>query len=82
MIIHPEELEVTSSGTFDPKRSKSADCVDYWKWVGKVVFPWAKKTNCAHDRCAQCGGSGLREDGLGPCVHMISCSCDKCRINM
>lgn len=35
---------------------------------------------CLHDNCSSCNGTGIRKDGLGPCVHMISCSCPKCRI--
>ncbi len=33
---------------------------------------------CLHDRCSQCNGTGIRKDGLGACIHMISCSCQKC----
>jgi len=33
---------------------------------------------CLHDNCTQCSGSGVRKDGLGPCIHMISCPCPRC----
>lgn len=33
---------------------------------------------CLHDRCSSCHGTGTRNDGLGMCVHMISCPCPKC----
>jgi hypothetical protein len=33
---------------------------------------------CMHDQCSQCKGTGERKDGLGVCVHMISCPCPKC----
>lgn len=34
---------------------------------------------CLHKNCAQCGGTGNRKDGLGNCVHMLSCPCFRCR---
>jgi len=33
---------------------------------------------CMHKSCPQCHGTGRREDGLGPCIHMISCPCPNC----
>lgn len=36
------------------------------------------KSACLHDRCSSCHGTGTRNDGLGMCVHMISCPCPKC----
>jgi hypothetical protein len=33
---------------------------------------------CLHRNCATCGGTGQRKDGLGACVHMISCPCPRC----
>ena len=35
------------------------------------------RQQCLHKNCAQCGGTGKRKDGT-VCVHMISCSCDRC----
>jgi hypothetical protein len=38
---------------------------------------------CLHETCSQCGGTGVRKDGLGSCVHMISCPrprCNPCRM--
>ena len=35
---------------------------------------------CLHDNCSICGGTGRRRDGLGMCIHSISCSCPKCSI--
>lgn len=37
-----------------------------------------KNSKCLHDNCSQCDGTGIRKDGLGSCVHMISCPCPKC----
>ena len=37
-----------------------------------------KSSDCLHDNCPSCGGTGIRKDGLGMCVHMISCPCRKC----
>ena len=36
--------------------------------------------SCAHEQCTSCGGTGQRYDGLGACVHALSCSCPKCSI--
>lgn len=33
---------------------------------------------CMHKSCPTCGGTGMRKDGLGACIHMISCPCPKC----
>lgn len=38
------------------------------------------REDCLHDKCEDCGGTGQRKDGLGPCVHMLSCTCPKCSI--
>lgn len=32
---------------------------------------------CLHDACPRCHGTGVTRHG--PCVHMISCPCPKCR---
>ena len=37
-----------------------------------------KHSPCMHDNCPTCGGTGKRKDGLGSCLHMISCPCPKC----
>jgi len=37
---------------------------------------------CLHDGCPSCDGTGIRKDGLGSCIHMISCSCPKCTPHM
>lgn len=46
--------------------------------IGQIM--WKEKSSCLHDNCSSCNGTGIRKDGLGPCVHMISCNCPKCRI--
>lgn len=33
---------------------------------------------CLHDQCPNCGGTGVRKDGLGLCFHGIACPCPKC----
>jgi hypothetical protein len=38
-----------------------------------------KNDGCLHDSCTSCGGTGVTHTG-GLCVHMISCSCPKCRV--
>lgn len=32
---------------------------------------------CMHMLCPRCRGSGLKPDG-SPCIHSISCPCNKC----
>ena len=32
---------------------------------------------CLHDQCPDCVGTGVKRDGK-PCVHGISCPCQKC----
>lgn len=34
--------------------------------------------SCAHLSCPQCGGTGQRSDGLGMCIHFLSCRCPRC----
>ena len=33
---------------------------------------------CLHVSCKECNGTGFKKNGLGACVHMISCPCAKC----
>lgn len=39
-------------------------------------------SKCLHSNCPHCGGTGNRRDGLGMCIHGISCNCPKCTINV
>lgn len=32
---------------------------------------------CLHDSCQTCHGTGIRNDGLGSCIHAMSCPCHK-----
>lgn len=44
-----------------------------------VKFKAVSSSNCLHDQCSICEGTGRRKDGIGGmCVHMISCPCEKC----
>ena len=47
-------------------------------WDKIPITPAEETSTCLHDRCSQCGGTGQRKDGLGSCVHMLSCPCPKC----
>jgi hypothetical protein len=76
MIIHLNDLEYTSGGRYDPTEEIKANCMNYWVWAGKT------KSNCLHDNCLQCNGTGVKKDGLGPCVHMISCKCSRCGVKL
>lgn len=33
---------------------------------------------CLHRACQSCGGTGVRKDGSGACIHGISCTCKNC----
>lgn len=33
---------------------------------------------CLHDSCSECGGTGIKRNGGGACIHGISCPCQKC----
>jgi hypothetical protein len=41
----------------------------------------AKPSDCLHDNCSKCRGTGLELATGKMCVHNISCSCKKCRIS-
>ena len=49
---------------------------------GKQFFQYVlhpmKEQQCLHESCVLCGGTGIRRDGLGMCVHNIACPCAKC----
>ena len=49
-----------------------------WRDFKIIDISDGKVTECLHDNCPSCGGTGKRKDGLGMCVHMISCPCRKC----
>ena len=49
-----------------------------WKDFRIIDISDGKSSDCLHDNCSCCGGTGIRKDGLGMCVHMISCPCRKC----
>ena len=38
-------------------------------------------TNCLHDKCNECLGTGVKIDGR-VCAHSISCPCHKCSPSM
>lgn len=39
-----------------------------------------QRSDCMHDNCPTCSGTGVRNDGLGSCIHGISCPCKKCSV--
>lgn len=48
-----------------------------------TTYTYSKQfSQCLHDNCPTCGGTGIRKDGLGACIHMISCKCPKCSPRM
>lgn len=47
----------------------------------RIPFDSPLKTECLHDNCPTCHGSGRNSAG-GICLHMISCPCPKCSPTM
>jgi hypothetical protein len=48
---------------------------------GKLPDVWDSiphGSQCMHDNCPECGGTGIKRNGGGTCIHMISCPCPKC----
>lgn len=43
-------------------------------------FKWdlTQHSDCMHLNCSSCNGTGVRNDGLGTCIHMMSCPCKRC----
>ena len=35
-----------------------------------------ERTDCLHDKCPECNGTGQNAQGI--CVHYLSCPCKKC----
>lgn len=48
--------------------------------IKKAAWPFRDPDaiKCLHDQCPNCGGTGVRKDGLGFCLHGIACPCPKC----
>jgi Ribonuclease G/E len=36
-------------------------------------------SECLHDHCERCGGTGINVKTKTVCIHMISCNCPRCR---
>ena len=49
--------------------------VDWWDIPD---IPDVEEQRCLHKSCPECGGTGIKKNGLGMCIHMISCPCRKC----
>lgn len=67
-FLTPEQAEILRK-RFLLQEATGNDLKDIAKNVG---------VGCMHDACPNCGGTGIRKDGLGMCVHGISCPCPKC----
>lgn len=68
----------------DPKfpHSGNSRWTHTWEYTKRPVPTYKEYSSCLHDNCSYCDGTGIRKDGLGPCVHMMSCSCPKCSPRM
>ena len=42
-----------------------------------ITIPGKQEKPCLHKQCAQCHGTGRKENGQ-LCIHMISCPCKSC----
>jgi len=54
-----------------------------WKNIPNDWFDWSKDfqdQKCLHELCPDCNGTGIKKNGLGMCVHGISCPCKKCSV--
>ena len=50
--------------------------LDLWLWNTPITFqPYS---DCAHENCLECHGTGTKKFGGGPCVHWLVCHCKKC----
>jgi len=74
----------TSVFQIDPKfpHSGNGKWNHIWEFTVRPVPSFKRNSDCIHDNCSSCDGTGIRKDGLGPCVHMMSCSCPKCSPRM
>lgn len=50
----------------------------FFKQNKEVISSGREKSDCLHTKCGSCDGTGNRKDGLGMCIHMISCPCPRC----
>lgn len=45
-------------------------------WIKAI--PINDNRDCLHKNCGMCGGTGIKKDGTGVCLHMLSCPCPDC----
>lgn len=50
-----------------------------WDFFPTLPTPF-EDSSCLHRNCSMCHGTGTRQDGLGACIHMMSCSCKRCSV--
>lgn len=64
---------------------------EMWKDVDPSIFDKFETTyqrfygsnskqysDCMHDNCSRCHGTGIDETTKAVCIHMISCPCERC----
>lgn len=49
---------------------------EYKQWY-EGIWKQEQLEGCLHDSCSVCNGTGIRKDGLGVCIHGLSCPCPK-----
>jgi len=57
---------------------QNEDLVGIYKNFEKKPYRKNREINCLHDSCPECNGTGTKLNGLGMCIHFISCPCPKC----
>lgn len=55
------------------QRKETAIISDY----SPSLEPYKSPSDCAHDNCGACGGTGHKPSGER-CIHSLSCTCAKC----
>ena len=78
-------MSVTESTTSNPGdwyQKKETDLQKIQReHLAKVAKNLGDGSDCMHNQCPQCHGTGVRSDGQA-CVHMISCPCPRCNVWM
>lgn len=73
--IENQTYEINASKTYNVEQSKD------WFYSIDTQNPndfYQPNVECLHKKCSRCNGTGTRLDGLGACIHSISCPCPKC----
>ena len=70
-----EELNKLAIGSVDTAKNTANRFKNLMNLI--ITTPYS---GCAHDNCTSCNGTGIKNNGLGACIHMLVCHCPKCSI--